>query len=70
MKDLNVVFMGTPTFAVPILEALIESTKVSLVVCQPDKEKDRKGKIIIPPIKKVTSKWLNSIAYKLLNQTT
>ena len=53
MKNLNVVFMGTPTFAVPILEALIENTKVSLVVCQPDKEKDKKGNIIIPPIKKV-----------------
>ena len=48
MKNLNVVFMGTPTFAVPILEALIENTKVSLVVCQPDKEKDKKGNIIIP----------------------
>ena len=28
MKDKKVVFMGTPKFAVPILEALIENTNV------------------------------------------
>ena len=39
----KVVFMGTPQFAVPILEMLIENYDVVLVVCQPDKEKDRKG---------------------------
>lgn len=53
MKDLKVVFMGTPEFAVPILESLIENTNVVLVVCQPDKEKDKKGNIIYSPIKKV-----------------
>ena len=49
----KVVFMGTPQFSVPILEMLIENYDVVLVVCQPDKEKDRKGKIIIPPIKQL-----------------
>ena len=42
MKKLKVVFMGTPTFAVPVLKKLIENTDVRLVVSQPDREKDRK----------------------------
>lgn len=53
MKKLKVIFMGTPTFAVPILEKLIEYTNVILVVSQPDREKDRKGNIIPTPIKKL-----------------
>ena len=53
MKNINVIFMGTPSFAVPILEKLIENTNVMMVVCQPDKEKDRKGNIVYPEIKKV-----------------
>ena len=53
MKDLKVIFMGTPSFAVPVLNKLIENTNVIMVVCQPDKEKDRKGNIIYPEIKKV-----------------
>ena len=51
MKNLKVVFMGTPTFSVPILESLIENTNVILVVSQPDREKDRKGNILPTPIK-------------------
>ena len=51
MKDIKVVFMGTPSFAVPILEALIEEYNVVMVVCQPDREKDRKGNVIYPPCK-------------------
>lgn len=46
MKNLKVVFMGTPTFSVPILEKLIKETQVVLVVSQPDREKDRKGNIL------------------------
>ena len=51
MKKLKVVFMGTPTFSVPILEALIEKTDVILVVSQPDREKDRKGNLLPTPVK-------------------
>ena len=40
MKKLKVVFMGTPTFSVPVLEKLIENTNVVLVVSQPDIEKE------------------------------
>ena len=53
MKDTRVVFMGTPSFAVPILEALIEKTNVVMVVSQPDREKDRKGNVIYSPCKSI-----------------
>ena len=53
MKDLKVVFMGTPTFSVPILESLINTCNVILVVSQPDKEKDRKGAFVSTPIKQI-----------------
>ncbi len=53
VKDKNVVFMGTPDFAVPILEMLIEKTNVVLVVTQPDKEVGRKKELAYSPIKKV-----------------
>ena len=43
---MKIVFMGTPDFAVPALEALAESAKheVSLVVTQPDRPRGRSGK--------------------------
>lgn len=53
MKNLKVVFMGTPSFAVPILNSLIESCNVIMLVCQPDRKKNRKGKIEYPETKKV-----------------
>ena len=53
MKKLKVVFMGTPTFAVPILNTLIQNTNVVLVVSQPDREKDRKGNVLPTPIKQL-----------------
>ena len=53
MKNLKVIFMGTPTFSVPVLERLIKETNVTLVVSQPDREKDRKGNILPTPTKKI-----------------
>ncbi len=53
MKDLKVVFMGTPMFSVPILQSLINNCAVVLVVCQPDREKNKKGNIILSPIKEL-----------------
>lgn len=51
MKNLRVVFMGTPEFSVPVLKMLIENTNVVLVVTQPDALVGRK-KILTPsPIK-------------------
>ena len=52
MKDAKVIFMGTPEFAVPILEMLIENTNVVLVVTQPDKEVGRDRKLSFCPVKK------------------
>lgn len=52
-KNVRVVFMGTPSFAVPILEGLIQNYQVVLVVCQPDRKKDRKGNMIVPDTKVV-----------------
>jgi len=46
MKNIKVVFMGTPTFAFPILDSLIKEYNVVMVVSQPDREKDRRGNII------------------------
>lgn len=45
--------MGTPSFAVPILEGLINSYNVVMVVCQPDRKKDRKGNIEYPETKRI-----------------
>lgn len=55
-KNLNVVFMGTPQFAVSILQSLIDVVKVTMVVSQPDKPVGRK-KILTPsPVKELAQK--------------
>lgn len=56
MKDLKVIFMGTPEFCVPILEALIINCNVIAVVTQPDKEVGRKKEIVFSPIKTLALK--------------
>ncbi len=49
---MNVIFMGTPEFAVPCLEKLIEDGHtVSLVVTQGDKPRGRGQKLLPPPVK-------------------
>ncbi len=49
---MNVIFMGTPEFAVPCLEKLIEDGHtVSLVVTQGDKPRGRGQKLMPPPVK-------------------
>lgn len=51
---MNIVFMGTPDFAVPCLNALIESGEnVQAVFTQPDKPKGRGYKLTPPPVKEV-----------------
>ena len=56
MKNKNVVFMGTPKFAVPVLEMLIKKTNVMLVVTQQDKMVGRKKEIKFSPVKEVAIK--------------
>lgn len=52
-KDVKIVFMGTPGFAVPVLEGLLENYKVRAIVTQPDKKVGREGKVVFPPVKAV-----------------
>ncbi len=47
---MKIIFMGTPNFAVPSLEALNEKYEVVLVVSQPAKPEGRKGILKNPPV--------------------
>ena len=52
MKRFNIVFFGTPEFAVPCLDALgAAGHEVMLVVTQPDRPKGRGRKMAPPPVK-------------------
>ena len=51
---MKVVFMGTPDFAVPSLNALLDAGhQVEAVFTQPDKAKGRGKKIICSPVKEL-----------------
>lgn len=52
---MNIIFMGTPDFAVPVLQTLIDSGEhtVTAVVTQPDKARGRSGKPVFTPVKEV-----------------
>lgn len=51
---MNIVFMGTPDFAVPCLKALIDNGEnVQAVFTQPDKPKGRGYKLTPPPVKEL-----------------
>ncbi|MDU6295681.1 methionyl-tRNA formyltransferase [Clostridium celatum] len=50
---MKIVFMGTPDFAVPSLEALIEKYGVEAVFTQPDRPKGRGKKLAFSPVKEV-----------------
>jgi methionyl-tRNA formyltransferase len=56
LKDLKVVYMGTPNFSVPTLEMLIEETNVIGVVTQEDKEVGRKRVLTPSPVKECALK--------------
>lgn len=48
----RIVFMGTPDFAVPVLQTIIESPyEIALVVTQPDRPVGRKRILTPPPVK-------------------
>lgn len=53
---MKVVFMGTPEFAVPTLDALIAHHEVLAVFTQPDRPKGRGKKLTAPPVKEVALK--------------
>lgn len=49
---MKIIFMGTPEFAVPSLQALVEAGhEIALVVTQPDRPKGRKKTMTPPPVK-------------------
>lgn len=49
---MRVIYMGTPDFAVPALQAIIDAGhEVVLVVTQPDKARGRGGKVTYTPVK-------------------
>ncbi|MCT3034061.1 methionyl-tRNA formyltransferase [Pediococcus parvulus] len=51
----SIIFMGTPQFAVPILQSLIQNPdyNVEAVVTQPDRRTGRKHNLTMSPVKKV-----------------
>lgn len=53
MNKIKIAFMGTPEFAVPVLEGLIKNYNVGLVVTQPDKLVGRHQELKYSPIKEV-----------------
>ncbi|MBN7816082.1 methionyl-tRNA formyltransferase [Algoriphagus pacificus] len=57
-KDLRIIYMGTPEFAVPALEKLVENNwNVVAVITAPDKPKGRGQKLIPSPVKEVALKY-------------
>lgn len=53
MSRLRIVFMGSPEFAVPTLQAVAERHDIVAVVCQPDKPSGRGQRITEPATKRV-----------------
>lgn len=53
---MKIIFMGTPDFAVPSLQALIEKFGVQCVFTQPDRPKGRGNKVTMSPVKEVALK--------------
>lgn len=52
LTKMKVIFMGTPDFSVPTLDAIKkDGNEIVLVVTQPDKKKGRKGILTPPPVK-------------------
>ncbi len=50
---MRIIFLGTPEFAVPTLQRLLEEKDFDVVgvVCQPDRPKGRGNKVVAPPVK-------------------
>jgi methionyl-tRNA formyltransferase len=56
-QSLNLVFCGTPQFAVPTLERLVEAGfRIQLVVTQPDRPKGRGLELVSSPVKQCALK--------------
>ena len=54
---MNLIFCGTPQFAVPTLQMLLqERFNIELVVCQPDEPSGRGYEVKAPPVKQLAAK--------------
>jgi methionyl-tRNA formyltransferase len=57
-QSFDLIFMGTPDFAVPSLRALHRSAhRIVAVVTQPDRPKGRGRQLVSPPVKKVAREY-------------
>jgi methionyl-tRNA formyltransferase len=55
---MKIVYMGTPDFAVPTLQMLIdEGHNIAAVVTQPDRPKGRGNKMVAPPVKELAMEY-------------
>ena len=52
----QIIFWGTPEFAVPSLDTLNKLSLVSLVITQPDRPAGRGKKLLASPVKEYASK--------------
>ena len=54
----RIIYMGTPDFAVPSLEALLlNKYDVAAVYTQPDKPAGRGQRLVLPPVKQLAVDW-------------
>ena len=55
---MKIVFMGTPDFAVPSLQALIDAGhEIAAVYTQPDKPVGRRQELTAPPVKELALEY-------------
>ena len=54
-EEVRILFMGTPDFAVPVLQGLIDNYNVRAVVTQPDKARTKTGELKSTPVKKLAN---------------
>lgn len=54
---MKIVFMGTPLFAVNVLQGLVDNYEVCLVVSQPDKMVGRHREVVNTPVKELALKY-------------
>jgi methionyl-tRNA formyltransferase len=65
---MQIIFFGTPQFAIPTLESLIAQSDIEIlaVVTQPDKKRGRGNDLIPSPIKKIAIEHKNLMPMLLL----
>lgn len=68
MKDLKIIFLGTPEFGTVVLEGLIKADfKPVLVITEPDKPVGRKQILTPAPVKLIAQKYNIPVGYSVSN---